>query len=258
MRPAITLFLLAIALCAIASVTSAQDAKSPNAESPRKCVAVLGAVNAPARFELKRRTRLLEVVAFAGGFTNRVGSTIRIMSTGADCVTAPGDPNVPHVPVPAKAPSSTDLKVRFYRIEELNTDDEIKNPYLEPGDIVVVTEVESAYITGAVIRPLQISLKHPVTLTQALTMAGGLVRAARTDSVRIIRQTTNPRERLEIKLDLNKIRKHREQDLVLQPNDIVEVPFKYGRSAPMFGDPVRPIYDAPPPVRVIYELRSTR
>jgi protein involved in polysaccharide export with SLBB domain len=195
----------------------------------------------PGRFELKRRTRLLELVAFAGGFKD-AGSTISVVSSGADCP-AEGKPTLTNLTVLSQAPAPADFGVRFYRIADLNTNDETRNPYVEPGDIVVVGEAEQVYVTGAVVQPQAIRLSKPLTLTQALTVAGGLVRDAKTDDVRIIRQGTTSGTRVELKVDLKKIRKKRAEDVILQANDIVEVPSRH-RLLGGWGI-VRPIDDTP-------------
>src|SRR4051812_44811830 len=79
--------LLFIALIASGSTltTRAQETQRVTTEPGAGCVAVLGAVNQPARFQLKRRIRLLEAVTFSGGVTANAGPTIQITSTGAKC-----------------------------------------------------------------------------------------------------------------------------------------------------------------------------
>lgn len=151
-------------------------------------------------------------------------------------------------------------RVRSYRLDDIYTNDEARNPYLEGGDIVMVTEGDCAYIVGAVVQPQQISLKKPVSLTKAIARAGGFIKDARTEQVSIYRQPTNSGPRLQLVLDFDKIRKKRAEDLMLRPNDIVEVPHRYAQPSRRFWDPQRPIYDAPtvrPPVyRAIYGSRS--
>jgi len=230
MKQTTLLLFVMIAFCAKASVTRAQQ-PATSTDAPRKCVAVLGAVRAPARFELKRRTRLLEVVAFAGGFTDHAGQTIEITSTGVDCVRAAGA-NAPTSLLSFGAPPSTGGRVRSYQIKDINSDDEARNPYLEPGDIVVVVEIEQAFIVGAVMRPQAIALRKPVTLMEALTMAGGVTKDARTGKARIIRQSTASDPKVEIEVDPKRIRQKRETDPILQPNDIIEVPLRHPISGP--------------------------
>ena len=55
--------------------------------------------------------------------------------------------------------------------------------------------------------------------------------------------TTGPRQ--ELLIDLDKIRKKKAEDVILQPNDIVEVPSKHGRLMREGPGAVRPIYDTP-------------
>jgi protein involved in polysaccharide export with SLBB domain len=240
MRYVAQLFVVAFALVGTALVTPAQETRSPNVDSPRKCFAVIGAVRAPGRFELKRRVRLTEVLAFAGGFTERAGATVQIMPAGARCTEEPRDPG---------ASPATEPKVRIYRIDDINTTDETRNPYLDAGDIVVVNEADCVYIIGSVVQPRQMVLKGRVTLTQAIAFAGGELKDAKVDRVSIIRQTTSSGERLELKLDLNKIRKKRAEDPVLQPNDIIKVPFRH---RPTGSPGIVPTPATQPPVRVIY------
>jgi polysaccharide biosynthesis/export protein len=250
-RHASQIFFGMLVLCATASLTTAPQAQNLNPDLTPKCIAVLGAVRAPARLASKRRMRLTEVIAIAGGLTDKAGPTIQIMSAGARCNDDSRGTN---------APSLNELKLRVYKTADLNTNDEDRNPVLEPGDVVVVTEAECVYIVGAVVQPRQIALKSGLTLSQAIAMAGGPVRYARTDKVAIYRQPTSSGPRLQLMLNLDQIRKKRAEDLVLQPNDIIEVPDRYRYPTPMFWDPARPIYDAPrvllPGYRVVYGLRS--
>jgi polysaccharide export outer membrane protein len=244
MRRTFLLFTIFACVCASALISRGQETQSPKPEAPRECFVVLGAVVAPGRFESKRRIRLSEAIAFAGGFTEHAGDTIQITSSGAKCPMETRD-----VQKTAAAPTHT---ISQYQRACVSSNNEELNPYLSAGDIVVVNEVETVFVVGAVVQPRQVLPKNGMTLTQAIDAAGGPVRGALTDRVRIIRQTSNSSERVQIMVDLNKLRKKNSADPVLQPNDIIEVHPKHG----MTGDfgPVPPIYDAPLPVRVIYDI----
>jgi polysaccharide export outer membrane protein len=242
MRQTILLFSIFAFSCGSASISLAQEAQSQKPEDSRECIAVLGAVRMPGRFESKRRIRLLEAIAFAGGFTEQAGGTIEITHTGAKCPLAADRDIKGNAPISAPKVS--------YQKASINTNDEALNPFLEAGDIVVVSEVAVVYVVGHVANPRQTFLQDKMTLTQAIDSAGGALKDALIDRVRIIRQTPNAGELIEIKVDLKKVRKKKIADPVLQPNDIIEVPPRHGMSGPLV--PVRPIYDAPPPVRVIY------
>lgn len=240
-----------IALGTIALVTPAQESQSPNAQSPLGCITVMGAVKTPVRLAMQRRVRLTEVLTLAGGFTNSAGQTIQIISVGMKCTNDASNSSASQARTP---------RLRAYRVDDIHTNDEARNPYLEGGDLVIVPEGDCAYVMGAVVQPRQISLKNPMSVTGAIALAGGLLKDASTDKVSIYRQSTNSSGRLQVLVDLDQIRKKRAADPILQPNDIVEVPDRYGEASPKFWDPQRPIYDAPmvgPPVyRMTYGLRT--
>jgi protein involved in polysaccharide export with SLBB domain len=245
MRQVVVLFFVLVVCGWAPSVTRGQQTQGQSAVSSRECVAVIGAVNMPGRFELKRRIRLLEALAFAGGFTKNAGLTVRVIITGSKCPRETREVNEP-APTP---------NVRTYSIADLNSNEEAVNPYLEAGDIVVVDEADCAYIGGAVVQPQQIVLRRPVTLTQAIAIAGGLRKEATVEKVRIYRHTRGSAERLELLMNLKAVREKRSADIVLQSDDVVEVP-GLSPHGPMFFLP----FDAPLPVpradRVIYGLRS--
>jgi protein involved in polysaccharide export with SLBB domain len=235
MRQTVVLF-IALAVCGCAASRAQGQQEGKNAASPRECVAVIGAVNMPGRFELKRRVRSYEVLAFAGGPKKNAGATVQVISTGSKCPQETRDMNVP--------PSTSN--VQTYQLEEVlgNTkppNQEAMNKYLEAGDIVLVAEAESAYIVGAVVQPQQIVLRRPVTLTQAIAMAGGLKKDAKVEKVRILRHPRGSAERLELFVNLNAVRKKRSEDIVLQGDDIVEVPDLSSHG------PLLPLRDVPVP-----------
>jgi protein involved in polysaccharide export with SLBB domain len=247
MRQTVVLFIV-LAVCGCAAARAQGQQEGQNAASPRECVAVIGAVNMPGRLELKRRTRLFEVLAFAGGLKKNAGATVQVISTASKCPQETRDVNVP-----ASTPNLT------YQIEDLightkPPNQEALNRYLEAGDIVVVSEAESAFIIGAVLQPQEIVLRRPVTLTQAIQIAGGLKKDAKVEQVRILRNPTDSAPRLELWVNLKEIRKKKAEDPVLQPNDIVEVP-GLSPHGPMFSLPDMP---KPPVDRVISGWRSGR
>src|SRR6267154_2047840 len=162
MKQVVGLIFVLVAFSWAPSMTRGQQTQGQRAVSPRECVAVIGAVNMPGRFELRRRIRLLEALAFAGGLTKNAGPTVRVIITGSKCPQETRDVNEP-VPTP---------NVRTYTIADLNSNEEAVNPSVEAGDIVVVNEADCAYIVGAVVQPQQIVLRRPVTLTEAIAIAG--------------------------------------------------------------------------------------
>lgn len=184
-----------------------------------KQVAVIGAVNDQSRFELQRRVRLLELLTYAKGPSQKAGQTINIIhSTAAS---------------PCKQPDeNSDASSLFssYKLNDVLRGDPAANPYLEAGDIVTIPEADQIYVVGNVFMPLTISLREPVTLTRAIAMAGGLKQDTKKDKIRVLRQEPGASTRKEITVDLSAIEKKSSEDLALLPNDIVDVPTSAGKS----------------------------
>lgn len=181
-------------------------------------VAVIGAVNDQSRFKLQRRVRLLELLTYAKGPSNKAGQTINIVHSSASS--------------PCQETDESDSTAAFlsYKLSDVLQGDPKSNPYLEGGDIVTIPEADQVYVVGNVFTPVTIPLREPVTLTRAIAMAGGLKQDTRKDKIRVLRQESGTTVRKEITVDLYAIEKKRSEDLALLPNDIVDVPTSAGKS----------------------------
>jgi polysaccharide export outer membrane protein len=179
-------------------------------------VAVMGAVNTPGRFQLQRRVRLLELLAFAGGPAERAGRNVQVIH----------NPPSFTCDLPADAEESP---VSSYRLNELMQGDTRSNPFVRPGDVVTITEAEQAFVVGNVLKPSAIPLKDKVTVTQAIAMAGGTMPDTQSSRVRIVRNDPRGNSKMEFFVDLKAIGRHQSEDVALQANDIVEVPTAGGK-----------------------------
>ncbi len=181
-------------------------------------VAIIGAVNDQSRFELQRQVRLLELLTYAKGPSEKAGQTI----------------NVVHSPQAwaCKKPGADEVASAFssYKLSETLLGHPSANPYLEPGDIVTLPEADQAYVVGNVFTPLTIPLKEPITLSQAIAMAGGVKQDTKRDKIRVLRHEPGSATRKEIIVNLSAIEKKREEDIALLPNDIVEVQTSAGKA----------------------------
>jgi len=177
-------------------------------------VAVIGAVNTPGRFQLQRRLRLLELLTFVNGPSDRAGRSVQIVHTAkfSRCDTAPAATN-----------DETSM-LASYNLKDTLQADEKANPYLHPGDIVRLPEADQAFIVGSVKLPKEIVLREPVTVSQAIAMAGGTLPEANGEKIRIIRQQPGTLTKTEIFVNLKMINKHQRDDVALQANDVVDVP----------------------------------
>src|ERR1043166_2089935 len=176
---------------------------------------IYGAVRTPQRVEMRRRVRLHELVASSGGITQNASGTVQIMHTEpemcAEPVTGTGDPE-----------TTSDVgQMGIYQLSDVKAGLEKGDPFIRPGDIVIVTEGEPVYITGAVVQPREMPFKDGLTLANAIMMSGGATRQAKTNEVHIRRKTSAGAEDLKVNFDA--IKKGKEKDVALQAYDIVEV-----------------------------------
>jgi polysaccharide export outer membrane protein len=185
-------------------------------------VLVLGAVQSPARYLLEHPLRLAEAIAMAGGARAGATEIVQVIHAAAS--------NRERAQVELEgingraAVSQSPPAMDFYKLSQLPSDNENVNPYLQPGDVVLVVESVPIYVIGNVLAPQALDLRARITLTRAIAMAGGVLPDSNMKRVRVFRSKPDSARR-EIIVDLNLILKGGE-DLILEPFDIVEVPRK--------------------------------
>lgn len=180
-------------------------------------VAVIGAVNSPGRFQLQRKLRLVELLALVNGPSASAADTAEILryGNGSYCDGSKL--------VMAGASREELISVKF---DDAFKGGDSANPVILAGDIVRVPQADelNAYIQGLVKSTTPISLKEPVTLTQAIAMAGGVTEGAQLDKVVIRRPIQGSINRRDILVNVKDVRTGKRDDVLLEPNDIVEVP----------------------------------
>lgn len=182
-------------------------------------VALIGAVTDQGRYQLSRRMRLLELLTYAKGPSEKAGQTINIVRGSRPDLCA-------------TTTQITDDASGFISLQLNDTlrGEERANPYVQPGDIITIPEAEQVYVVGNVYSPKPLSLKEPISVSRAIAMAGGPLRDSKTDRVRIVRQQRGSVGRSEIYVNLNAIARKQADDVLLQANDIVEVQESTGKS----------------------------
>lgn len=185
-------------------------------------VAVIGAVHLPGRFQLQRPMRVLELLTFAGGPSERAGTRLQIAHSVASplCDTLNGT---------VASEGTTENTLISYGLNETLSGLSQANPYVRPGDIINIPEAELAFVVGNVLRPTAIELKDTLTVSRAIAMAGGTMPDTKSAKVRIIRQLPGSTGKTEILVDLRAIEKQKAEDIALQADDIVDVPTSSGK-----------------------------
>ena len=175
-------------------------------DSVHDTITVSGEVNTPHPIPAFSAMRLLDVIAAAGGLTHTASHTISILRPGA--------------PEPLLVQLGPDLMQAS-----------AENILVYPGDQIIVPRTGVVYVVGAVRAQSAYPLANgtPMTLMQAVALAGGANYEATRSQTRIIRTVGTKRE--EIHVNLKKVMFGKAPDPVLQNDDIVFIPpnsFKAG------------------------------
>lgn len=183
---------------------------------------VYGAVRSPTRAQMNRRVRLIELMAVAGGATEQAGGDIQIYHTEA--LMCPGPEDLVEMQQETKGDDALAMPFNIYRMEDVRLGKLESNPFIRPGDIVIVHEAPPIYVTGPGVRqPSNLYLKNNMSLTRALAQVGGVVKGAKSDKVRIYRQKPGQLEPEVVIVNYDAIRNQKAQDVALQAYDIIEV-----------------------------------
>lgn len=167
-----------------------------------KVVSVMGYVNQPGVYELLDRRTLLDALASAKGLNDKAGNLVYVTRNEGD-----GSKNS-----------------YLVDLDELITSKTPENNIeLKPGDLVFVPEAANVFVEGAVDRPGAYPINAgKTTLSEAVTMAGGVSSVADKGDIKLIRYLGNGSKEV-IDLDINRIRNGEEEDPVLNEKDAIVV-----------------------------------
>lgn len=169
---------------------------------------MLGRVVTPGIYSLNAPTTLLEAISRAGGLATSAftGTTEELADLHHSFVMRGGK----------------FLPVDFNRL--IYDGDMSQNIYLEPDDFVFLPSASETevYVLGAVNQPRAVIFKDQVTLSSAISIAGGLLPDAFSRQVVIVRGSlTDPHYAV---VNWQDILKGKAKEVRLQPRDIVYVP----------------------------------
>lgn len=154
-------------------------------------VEVLGAVAKAGTYYLERPTTLVSLIAEAGGI-DAARSSRRVRINRAD---------------------GTEVAVA---VDQLGT--EAGTLRIRAGDVVTVDESVFIFISGEVKNPGAVAWNDGMTVTEALTLAGGETGIARLRGAYVLRDEEK------IRVNIRQIRNNKSANLTLQPGDQLVVP----------------------------------
>jgi polysaccharide export outer membrane protein len=169
-------------------------------------VSVVGEVNSPGRKPLRGKTRLIDVLVEAGGFTPRASGDVQIARREGSFE---GGAKILRMRLSGSAPSPQD---------QVNLEVLLRN-----GDLITASPKYYVTVEGEVVRPGRYPIEGELTITGAISTAGGLTRFGSSNlKVRRVDPETGQTRILDV--DLKAVRKGKEPDLALLSNDVVSVP----------------------------------
>jgi len=176
-------------------------------------VSVSGAVNKAGYYPLIGPRTLLEVLGMAEGLSEKAGDKVHIMRPRNVSENTPQSGQ--------RAEFNADTIV--VDLPRLLLKDEVElNVQIRNGDVVFVPFARSAYVIGAVTKPGNVILQENLTLSKAVSLCQGKDIRLASNYVTILR-VDDSGNRQTIPFDLEQVLRGRQEDIALQPNDIVYV-----------------------------------
>jgi polysaccharide export outer membrane protein len=172
-------------------------------------VTLVGEVNQPGRKPLRGRSRLIDMLVEAGGFTTRFSGEVVISREDG---TLPGGERTLRIRL-----SGGTLTVQ----DQINLEMPLRN-----GDIISASPKFYVTVDGEVNRPGRYAIESDLTVTGALSLAGGRTRFG-ADDVRVRRTDPETGKATIIKVDLGDVRNGKKPDVVLEANDVITVPRRF-------------------------------
>jgi len=168
-------------------------------------VVVIGELNTPGRKVLRGGSRLVDVLVDSGGFTPRASGEIVITRTEGSFE---GGAKV--------------VRMRLGGTFSAQDYVGLELP-LHNGDVITASARQYVTVEGEVQRPGRYAIEGDLTVTGAISTAGGLTRFGSSD-VKLRRIESGTGTVTITKVDLKAVRKGKGPDPTVAPNDVITVP----------------------------------
>jgi polysaccharide export outer membrane protein len=171
-------------------------------------ISVLGQVKLPGVFPITAPRSVLDAIALGGGLTDVADR---------------------HVTIQRRDRSTKPINYDLSNDADKAMEDQVQ---VYPGDIVLVPHAAIAYVLGDVNRPSGIVMQNnhsQLTALEAVSLAGGTHSSAVPSHAKLIRRLPGGGYR-EISMNFSLIQKGKRPDVVLQPDDVLFIPFSYFRN----------------------------
>ena len=167
-------------------------------------VSVVGEVNSPGRKPIRGRMRLVDALLESGGF--KASASAEVLITRTDGTFDDGKSSIM-----VRISSSATLQ------DQINLQLPLKN-----GDIISALPKSFVTVDGEVNKPGRYAIESDLTVTGAVSLAGGLTRFGSND-VKVRRTDGQTGKVSIIEVDLKAVRNGKKPDVPLHPNDVVSI-----------------------------------
>ena len=190
---------------------------------------IQGAVRRPGIYRIEGRTSLLKLITVAGGLNENHGSTVFIIQEVRK------DQGEPQATGSREAQGEESAGADNYRMAKVNINGLLRgsfdqNAMVEPSDIIYIPPADLFFVAGEVNAPGSFPLRDGTTIRQAISLAQGMTFKAASDRGTIFREDAKTGTRQEIKVDIGAVMNGKNEDVVIQSNDIIIVPNSRARS----------------------------
>jgi polysaccharide biosynthesis/export protein len=178
----------------------------------RQRVSVMGSVQKPGVFELSGPKTVIDILAMAGGVTEKAGTQVHIYRQGAK----------------GRESHVIDLLVLASNATLINADNAglITMP-VQAGDVINVPPAGNFFVDGAVKLPGSYPMGRRYSLTMALATAGGVDRELYSSDITIFRRKGSGMENISLNLDA--ILAGSAADPQIEADDVILVPISGAR-----------------------------
>jgi polysaccharide biosynthesis/export protein len=206
-------------------------------------VAISGEVHSPGMYIVNGPTETIhDLIIRAGGTTDTAAPKIMLTpanTAGKTQLTA-ASAWIPHSDALGSGPVVNDaasLQASAYNrphstyvidLTNRQSSDRYLNIPVRPGDTIYVPRAGSVTVIGWVYSPKAIDITPGLTVLSAVSDAGGTLFAADPTKIKVIRQSPG-RDTSTMTVNLNDIKTAHAPDVLVQANDVIEVPYSAAR-----------------------------
>ena len=178
-------------------------------------VSILGSVGTPGVHMIKEPTRLVDIISIAGGLRSDAGQNVIVSRD-------PKNGPLPHPKATTAPGGETAVTLDVTRLLQGQAPED--NVMILPQDVITIPAAQVVYVVGNVKKAGGFTLvgRPNLSVIQAIALAEGLDPRAKPSDARILRRGADGRQ--EIAVNVKRVLAGKEDDLVLQPNDILYVP----------------------------------